>query len=329
MSVDLTPAPPLPCPSPLKIPSRNVLVIFLDGVGLGPPDPEVNPFMHVKLARLGEWLGVSRLTWAEMGATTAQTAVVGLDARLDVAGLPQSATGQTTILTGLNAAQRLGEHYGPYPNQPLRDMLAVNSLFQTLVERGLPVAFANAYPAGFLSRLSRGKGRLSANTQAAVRAGVPLRGRQELQAGRAIGALLSNEYWPEPGVSLPALTPYQAGQQLAALAEAYVLTFFEFWYSDWVGHKSDPVEATLTIQRLDAFISGILDTVDLARSLVLVVSDHGNFEDWSTKKHTLHPALGLVAGAAASRMAGQLTSLLDIKPAILKYLAAEGPAWLR
>ncbi|HMR62532.1 MAG TPA: hypothetical protein PKE64_00835 [Anaerolineae bacterium] len=311
------------------MPTRNVLIIFLDGVGLGPAEAESNPFMHVSLGRLGEWLGVSRLTGEEIGATTDRTAVIGLDARLEVAGLPQSATGQTTILTGLNAAQRLGEHYGPYPNQILREMLAMHSVFQTLVERGLPVAFANAYPERFLSRLSRGKGRLSANTQAAVRAGIPLRGWQELQAGQAIGAFLSNEYWPEPGVSLPPLSPYQAGQQLAGLAQAYVLTFFEFWYSDWVGHKSDPVEAKLTIQRLDAFMSGVLDSIDFGQTLVLVVSDHGNLEDWTTKKHTLHPALGLVAAATARTIAGQLTSLLDIKPAILTYLAAEEPAGLR
>jgi hypothetical protein len=297
------------------------VVVFLDGVGLGAANPEANPFMHVQLESLQAWLGVSRLTREAAGATQDWAALLGLDAVLGTPGLPQSATGQTTILTGQNAPAVLGEHYGPYPNQHLCTMLADHSFFKSLLEAGQPVAYANAYPDRFLDRISRGKGRLSANTHAARMAGLKLRGREDLQRGQAIAALLSNDFWPEPNVQLPPLNTYQAGLQLADLAKDYRLTFFEYWYSDLVGHKMEREQSLKIVTDLDQFLSGILDGLDLSQTLLLVVSDHGNFEDWTTKKHTTNPALTLLVGQGAAQLVPRLHALTDIKPAIMAYLS--------
>ncbi|NJN93408.1 MAG: phosphoglyceromutase, partial [Anaerolineales bacterium] len=96
--------------------SKRVIILFLDGVGLGEAEPEANPFMHAEMPTVRSLLGVSHLTRETAGTVTGQAALLGLDACLGVPGLPQSATGQTTILTGYNAPAVLGEHYGPYPN---------------------------------------------------------------------------------------------------------------------------------------------------------------------------------------------------------------------
>jgi bisphosphoglycerate-independent phosphoglycerate mutase (AlkP superfamily) len=53
---------------------------------------------------------------------------------------------------------------------------------------------------------------------------------------------------------------------------------------------------------------------------LLVVSDHGNFEDWTTSKHTTNPALTILAGAGFDKLVLHLTSLQDIKPTLLSYL---------
>jgi hypothetical protein len=251
---------------------------------------------------------------------TEQAALLGLDAQLGVPGLPQSATGQTAILTGRNAAAVLGEHYGPYPNQILREMLAQESIFKVLRQAGLPVVYANAYPMRFLDRLQRGKGRLSANTQAAVLAGLKLRSGEDLRQGRAIAALLSNDFWPEPNFPLPHLTAQQAGAQLAALGKENTLTFFEFWYSDYLGHKQQRAESLKILKMLDDFLAGILENLDWANSLLLVVSDHGNFEDWTTTKHTTNPALTFLAGAGVQELVPRLHSLTDVKAAVLSHL---------
>src|SRR5262245_37627019 len=113
---------------------KNVILVFLDGVGLGETDPEANPFMHVELPLTQRLLGVDHVTREAAGTVTGQAALLGLDACLGVPGLPQSATGQTTILTGQNGPAALGEHYGPYPNATLLDLLARHSLFRTLLD---------------------------------------------------------------------------------------------------------------------------------------------------------------------------------------------------
>ncbi len=299
---------------------KKVLVLFLDGVGLGDADPEANPFMHGGMPRLQAELDVPYLTREMAGTVTDRLALLGLDARLGVDGLPQSATGQTAILTGQNAPKAIGKHYGPYPDATLREILTRDNIFKFLLDVDQPVAFANAYPTGFLDRLARGKGRLSANAQAAVKSGLQLRSATDLIEGRAIAAFLSNDYWPEPEVNLPSLTAFEAGQQLVALSEDYTLTYFEFWYPDLLGHKQDQANSIKMLTTLDDFLIGILDKLDLSTSLFLVISDHGNFEDWTTNKHTLNPTFTLVSGEGFKELLPNLSSLLDIKPTILKYL---------
>lgn len=300
--------------------TKRVIMLFLDGVGLGGAQLEANPFMHVELPALQKLLGIPFLTHEVAGTVTAQAALLGLDAQLGVAGLPQSATGQTTILTGQNAPALIGQHYGPYPDLRLQELLAQASLFRTLRQAGQPVAYANAYPQRFLDRVKRGKGRLSANTQAALRADLRLRSGADLQQGRALSAFLSNEFWPEPDLPLPAITARQAGHQLAALAAEHTLTFFEFWYSDLLGHRQDRQRSLELLSRLDDFIAGIVEHIDLDHTLLLVVSDHGNFEDWTTTKHTHNPALTILAGAGFEALLPRLHSLVDLKGAVLTYL---------
>ncbi|MCB0062872.1 MAG: hypothetical protein KDE19_12185, partial [Caldilineaceae bacterium] len=106
---------------------RRVIFLFLDGVGLGPADPAVNPLAATDYPTLYPTLTAllngSPLV-AETGFyTTERATLVPADANFDVAGRPQSATGQTAILTGKNAPALLGEHYGPRPDDRVRAIL--------------------------------------------------------------------------------------------------------------------------------------------------------------------------------------------------------------
>jgi bisphosphoglycerate-independent phosphoglycerate mutase (AlkP superfamily) len=132
--------------------------------------------------------------------------------------------------------------------------------------------------------------------------------------------LFSNDFWPEPDFTLPPLTVRQAGAQLAALAREHALTFFEFWYSDLVGHRMEREQALKVLEMLDDFLAGVLERLDLTNSLLMLVSDHGNFEDWTTSKHTTNPSLTLLVGAGFQKLIPRLHSLADVKPAILTYL---------
>jgi hypothetical protein len=301
----------------------RVLVLFLDGVGLGDDDARVNPIAQADMPTVRSLLGGRRPVRTNGGHTTRQATLLPLDAQMGVPGLPQSGTGQTTILTGVNAPALLGQHYGPYPNQPLRALLSNGNLFRELLEGGKPVAFANAYPDFFLGRLERGTERLSANSRAAVLAGLKLRGPAELKAGRAVSSLLTNDYWRDWGYDVPVLTAAEAGAQLVRLTDDHALTYFEFWYTDVAGHRQDLELSLHILQQLDQLIAGIIETLDMERSLLVVVSDHGNFEDLSTPKHTYNPALSLLVGAGHQDLAPRLRSLQDVTPALKAMLTSD------
>ncbi len=300
--------------------AEKIIVVFLDGVGLGDENPATNPFARYPMPFWRSLLDGRPPVKANSGYSNAFAGLMGLDATLSVPGLPQSGTGQTAILTGLNAAAHLGEHSGPYPTSALKTLLAEHNIFSHLLARNKPVAYAGAYPDQFLARLQRGTERLSANTRAARLAGLKLRTGADLQAGRAVSALLTNRYWREWGYDVPLLNPQQAGQQLANVARDHALTFFEVWYSDVVGHRQDMARAGELLTMLDGFVEGIVAAINPANTMLLIVSDHGNLEDLSTKQHTLNPALALAFGAEHHRLTG-LSSLPDIAPFVLNTLA--------
>ena len=61
-----------------------------------------------------------------------RASLLALDANLGVDGLPQSATGQASLLTGENVPKAIGYHYGPKPNPDVAAEFNNGSLFSRL-----------------------------------------------------------------------------------------------------------------------------------------------------------------------------------------------------
>ena len=80
------------------------LFLFLDGVGLGSDNPKVNPFVAARTPFMEGFLG-GKLTASLAERLEPEFTFKHLDARLGFEGLPQSATGQTALLTGKNGAE--------------------------------------------------------------------------------------------------------------------------------------------------------------------------------------------------------------------------------
>lgn len=247
-----------------------------------------------------------------------------LDATLGVPGLPQSGTGQATLWSGVNLPARLGRHSGPYAPPEARELLQSSNLFAAAAHAG-PVAFANAYPPRYLERMARGTARQSVTALAANLGGVMFRGPDEIRAGRAVSAFITNELWESRlGVAgVPEVTPYDAGVILADLARTHSLTVFEFFVTDMAGHRQEAALAEMALTRLDGLLAGALSALDPGRDLLLVTSDHGNLEDEKTSDHTLNPVPGLVWGRNGCAVAGSLSGLQDVTPAILAWLGGE------
>src|SRR5690606_38393762 len=98
-------------------------------------------------------------------------------------------------------------------------------------------------------------------------------------------------------------------------ADAHELTFFAHFDTDLAGHRGGMAGALRALDRLDAFLGGLLDGEGGPLS-ILLVSDHGNLDDVRTG-HTRHPALGAWLGDDAAARP-PLDSLLEVRRAILE-----------
>ena len=318
---------------------ERILLLFLDGVGIGRNDPHVNPFLHAELPVLAGILGGIPVQAGSAGVPLEEEGgpgslllrhrpgarsgppqrgrLLALDARLGVEGLPQSGTGQIALLTGANAPELFGRHFGPWPPSRLRPLLGERSLLRRAVDGGLEVVFANAYPEGFPG--NRSSRRVAAPPLAAAAAGLLTRHHEALARGEAVASEIVNEGWRRHlGFDdLPEVGPTQAGRNLATLAHTARLTFFAHYLTDVAGHRGGMTGAIAALERVDAFLGGVLEELP-ADTLLLIVSDHGNIED-VRGGHTLNPALGVALGPGSEALEGEVP-LTRLAPFVLERL---------
>lgn len=302
--------------SPLRLDSStplprvmSVLLIFIDGVGIGTRG-EHNPLDGLESEFFSIFQGEQpRLSFDGVMAET--------DARLGVDGLPQSATGQTAILTGVNAAKLIGRHLHGYPSPRLKQALAEQSIYKKLLALGRSVTFANAYSRGYIDNPPRF---ISATTVAAQTAGLTLRMIEDLQEGRAVSHDFTNRFLIEKGFELDVCTPELAGARLAALTANHDFTLYEHFITDRIGHAQRGDLARDHVLELTRFVRAVLEAADLSRLTVVLTSDHGNIEDLSTRSHTLNPVATLAFGPAREHLTSRVRSLTDITPAIVDAL---------
>jgi hypothetical protein len=321
----------------------RVLLIFVDGVGVGVDDTTVNPFTVAVLPTFTELSG-GRLTIDSVSRHAERASVVSLDAMLGVEGIPQSGTGQASLLTGANAAALHGSHFGPWVPSRLRALVRDGSVLARALEGGLRVAFANAYPEEVsqlidgapatlpsdvpaspakVARRRRGSSFLRAGPPlAAIGAGLLTRHTSELERGDAVASEITNDAWRDRlgRTGVPVIDAGQAGRNLARIAGQHDLTLFAHYATDYAGHRQDMAGAVAALERFDAFLGGLIAEAD-DDLLIFIASDHGNIEDVRTG-HTRNPALGMVIGNGHEKIARRLRSLTDVTPVILDVLSS-------
>ncbi len=173
----------------------HVLFIFLDGVGLGVDDPNINPFAHIEMPFLQSLLGGQKLLANSAPYVGERATLLPLDAALGVNGLPQSATGQAVLLTGINIPQEIGEHYGPKPNPAVAKYILNGNLFSKTIKAGKTAALLNAYPPRYFDGVDSGKRLYSAIPLAVTSAGLSLFDKDDYYAGRALSADFIGNGW--------------------------------------------------------------------------------------------------------------------------------------
>jgi 2,3-bisphosphoglycerate-independent phosphoglycerate mutase len=302
----------------------SILFIFLDGVGLAPAGPD-NPLSSVPMPLLHGLLGGPMVLDRILeGPGAAPDGVVfrGLDACLGVAGVPQSATGQTALFTGVNAPALVGGHIPAYPTRPLREVIAEHSLLRRAAESGARVLFANAHSERFWQMVRDRKWSLSASTLTALAADARIPTMEDLLQGLAVLWDITHEVTGEHfGWDLPAISPEEAGARLARLAGDYDLVLFETFLPDLAGHRR--LDPEWMLPRLDAFLGAAVQCRP-PQCTVVVSSDHGNVEDASSKLHTGNPVPLLAIGPQAHCFR-EVMDITGVAPAILRALGGPCP----
>ncbi len=294
-------------------PPKHVLLLFVDGLGIG-SENETNPctasphlfhhFLHETFPKSIEPNGYA----------------LGLDANLGVDGLPQSATGQTALLTGFNASELLGRHLHGFPNSKLRKIIGERSILKWFVEHGYRAAFLNAFRPPFFDfdpfDIIK---RLSVTSVCNLVAGLKFFDTDDLAAGRSVYQDILGEDLRRRGFDVPIFTPEEAGTIIGKQSQNYHFALFEYFQTDRAGHSQNPQRAAEVLDILERFLDAVLQHLDLQNTLVILTSDHGNIEDLSFRGHTRNPVMTLLFGAGAEHASTRIKTILDVYPFVLSF----------
>ncbi|OGV42533.1 MAG: hypothetical protein A2X46_04500 [Lentisphaerae bacterium GWF2_57_35] len=280
----------------------KTVLIFVDGLGLGPADPVLNP-IHSGVCPVLERL------LAEHS--------VPVDACLGVPGLPQSATGQTALLTGINAPEIMGRHVEGFPGPELKAIVEQHNVFGKLMRNGYKPAFANAYHMESWTEAMRRKMQSVTTVMTLKSLGV-VRDTRMMLEGRAVYQDLTRATLRERGFDGPLTTPRQSAADLKRIAAEEDFTLFEFFQTDRKGHGGVLSDIHQVLAMLDEFLAELSSFAEQPNRLFLLTSDHGNIEDFSTRTHTKNPVPLVALGAGAEHFKRRVRKLTDFVPALLE-----------
>lgn len=284
----------------------RVIFIFIDGIGLGSKDETINPIYAAKTQVLAELMEKARFY---------------ADASLGIKGLPQSATGQTSIFTGVNAPEALNRHLSGQPTITLKRIICRVNLFGELKKMGLKVTSANVYRDEYLSNMLNEKDRRNRPSVTSVMGmaeHMEFRTSENFKNNSGVYHDITGEILKESNYDVELVSPEKAAENLFTISRSYDLTLFEHFVTDIVGHKADQASAVSIINRLDAFLSRLLQLMDFKEDVLIITSDHGNLEDISVHTHTMNKVPVIILGDKADRVDFQIKSLVDIMPFTLE-----------
>jgi len=298
----------------------NVVMLFLDGVGVGTNNPQINPFFAASLPAILELCGGNMIHLRNAKRSSSSASIAPIAATLGTEGLPQSGTGQTALMTGVNAASLIGKHFGPYPYSSLHPIIDEKNIFRRLSEAGKSVFYVNAFPKKYFDFIRARRGRTPTLARSWVAAGFGLNDSAALAEGNALSADITGERWNANGFSrVPEISPKEAGRRLVRLGNLHDFVLFEYSFTDHAGHSQSMPQATGVLALVDEFIGGIIDSMRPASTTLIVTSDHGNLEDLSTKTHTRNPVPFIAVGRHHVAVTNRVSDITDV-PTAIEYL---------
>ena len=278
----------------------KILFLFIDGVGIresaadNPVNPEVCPTL-----------------WRLLKNHSKQ-----IDACLGVEGLPQSATGQATMFTGVNCSKAMGKHCEGFPSPALRSIIEGNNLFLQLKKRGRRIRFADAYLIDSAEDLAARRFK-SVTTVMALTVPESISTVDDLSGDTAVMQDITRETIQDRYPDIPVVTPERAAEHLFGITLGNDFTLFEFFQTDVSGHSLDYARACLVLRTYDRFLASLVRYTETAGITLVATSDHGNVEAMSERGHTRNPVPFIAFGPKESFIRDRVESLVDVTPALL------------
>ena len=218
---------------------------------------------------------------------------IPVDATMGVPGIPQSATGQTALFTGQNAAELMNRHIQGFPGVSLRKIIEQQNIFSVLMSKGQKVVFANAYVQHSLEQLlEKGLGSVTTVMTKATLGGA--RNLTDLNAGNAVYHDITRQSIAGR-YDVDVISPEQGACDLINIASQHDFTLFEYFMTDRAGHQCIP---ELLGDALKDFHKFFCSLIDFAKNEIAVIltSDHGNCEQITSKQHSMNPVPLFVYG---------------------------------
>ncbi len=278
----------------------KVIFLFIDGVGLGHPSSE-NPLNAE----------VCPTFWRLI-----ENHAKPIDACLGVEGLPQSATGQATMFTGVNCSQAMGKHCEGFPGPALREIVERDNLFLELKRRGRRVKFADAYLVDSADELTNRRFK-SVTTVMALTVPESISTIDDLMNDAALLQDLTRETIQDRYPDVPVVSPQRAAEHLFRIARENDLTLYEFFQTDVSGHSMDYARACAVLRVYDRFLSALVRYTEAADITLVMTADHGNIEAVNERGHTRNPVPFIALGPKERFLRERVSSLADVTPALL------------
>ncbi len=239
-----------------------------------------------------------------------------IDACLDVEGLPQSATGQATMFTGVNCSKAMGRHCEGFPGPSLRKIIQDNNLFLQLKKRSLSIKFADAYLVDSAEELEARRYK-SVTTVMALTTPEAITTAQDLADDRALMQDLTRETIQDRYPDIRVIPPQRAAEHLFSIARGYDFTLYEFFQTDVSGHSMDYARACAVLRTYDRFLAALVRLTEAAGITIVMTADHGNIESMNDRGHTRNPVPFIAFGPRERQLRDRVESLEDVTPSVL------------
>lgn len=309
----------------------KLIFIFLDGVGIGRA-VNTNPFFAA---------AADYLPFFDSGCTLPDsTPVKAIDACLGMEGMPMSATGQTSLFTGINVPAALNGHRDSYPDREMRKIIKENNLFSRLTRQQVKPRFLNVFPTSYylftpanIRILHDGEFYFSPQFQARHRRPLSVTtcmmvsnymtpfGEPDIMREEALYHDFTNRTLNGEHPHLPHFSPEKAAEIIYKTSRRYDVLLYEYFQTDLFGHGFALDDCLDLVRHLNRLVKRLVSLMDRNTDTLLITSDHGNLEDTDTHMHTSNPVPLLVWGHGSELLRQRIDSLVDVTPAVSDFFS--------